>query len=204
MNEWLGKDGMVHRGFIDKTDQYMALRADDYPGNATNLKLFNFKRDKVLAYERAQNAIGQGLVIFPTSLNLRGELEIEEKDENGDLYIKYEKVPQKDVNVFIQMDLLKEELAGMQKIKKGENVFFQLTAEAKSKGYHDDRADCVAMILNRLMEIRASEVLDKEKQPNNFSVIFNSNNIKVKKDNHGFNKRGENPFQKRSIPNKFR
>lgn len=203
MNEWLGKDGMIHRGFIDKTDQYMALRADDYPGNATNLKLFNFKRDKVLAYERAQNAIGQGLVIFPTSLNIRGELEIEEKDENGDLFIKYEKVPKKDVNVFVQMDLLKEELIGMQKIKKGENIFFELTAEAKSKGCHDDRADCVAMILNRLMEIRAEEALETTKKSSDFSKIFNRSKEFKKKSNNPFDKLGTNPFKK-STPDRFR
>ena len=67
MNEWVGKDRKSHIGFIDKEDPYMQLREDDYPGNSEKLKMFNFKRDKVQAYERAQNAINQGLVIFPAS-----------------------------------------------------------------------------------------------------------------------------------------
>ena len=37
---------MSHIGFIDENDPYMALRADDYPGNAKNLKIFNFKKEK--------------------------------------------------------------------------------------------------------------------------------------------------------------
>ena len=70
----------MHIGFIDKEDPYMQLREDDYPGNSEKLKMFNFKRDKVQAYERAQNAINQGLVIFPASLNARNEIEFEEED----------------------------------------------------------------------------------------------------------------------------
>ena len=54
----------------------MKLRADDYPANIRKLQLFNFKRDKVQAYERTQAAINQGLVMFPKSLNARNEMEI--------------------------------------------------------------------------------------------------------------------------------
>lgn len=203
MNEWLGNDGMLHRGFIDKDDPYMALRAEDYPGNSSNLTLFNFKRDKVTAYERAQNAISQGLVIFPSSLNVRGELEIEEKDANGDSFIKYEKVDKKDLDVYVQMDLLKEELVGMQKIERNKNIFFELSAESKSKGLHDDRVDCAVMILNRLMEIRAEEALETTKKSSDFSKIFNRSKEVKKKSNNPFDKLGTNPFKK-STPDRFR
>ena len=53
MNEWIGKDRKMHIGFIDKEDPYMQLREDDYPANSDKLKMFNFKRDKATAYERA-------------------------------------------------------------------------------------------------------------------------------------------------------
>lgn len=47
MNEWLDDKGKSHLGMIDENDPYMKLRLDDYPANAKNLRLFNFKRDKV-------------------------------------------------------------------------------------------------------------------------------------------------------------
>ena len=65
-------------GIIDENDPYMKLRLDDYPEAIRKLVLFNFKRDKVQAYERTQQAINQGLIMFPKSLNARNEMEFEE------------------------------------------------------------------------------------------------------------------------------
>ena len=79
----------------------MKLRADDYPANIRKLQLFNFKRDKVQAYERTQAAINQGLVMFPKSLNARNEMEIEEVDSDGTTSIKYEKVSFDEMNSLI-------------------------------------------------------------------------------------------------------
>ena len=201
MNEWKGKDKMYHLGFIDENDPYMALRAEDYPGNSRKLMMFNFKRDKVTAYERAQNAINQGLAIFPNSLNAKNELEFEIENPDGTLSIKYEKVTVAEMNSLIQMDLAKEELIALQKIKKPNGMIqFDLSADAKQRGFHDDRADCVAMILNRLMEIRANEVLVKEQPKEDFKKLFERSKG-MKKDNP-FN-RGPNPFATRSGPNPF-
>ena len=138
MNEWVGKDRKLHIGFIDKEDPYMQLREDDYPGNSEKLKMFNFKRDKVQAYERAQNAINQGLVIFPASLNARNEIEFEETDVEGNVRIRYEKADKDELNALVQLDLLKEELIAMQKIKKPNGTIqFDLSPDAKSKNFHD-------------------------------------------------------------------
>ena len=175
MNEWVGKDRKMHLGFIDKTDPYMSLREDDYPANRDNLRMFNFKRDKVQAYERAQNAINQGLAIFPASLNARNEIEFEDVSADGSVRIRYEKADGDELASLVQMDLAKEELIAMQKIKKPNGTIqFDLSPDAKSRNFHDDRADCVAMILDRLMEIRANEALVKETPKEDFKKVFSS------------------------------
>lgn len=115
LNEWADQQNKLHVGLIDENDPYMKLRMDDYPGNATNLTLFNFKRDKVQAYERTQSAINQGLVMFPKSLNPRGEMEIEESSSDGTLSIRYEKVNLEEMASLTQIDLMKEEAVAMQK-----------------------------------------------------------------------------------------
>ena len=92
MREWVGEDSKRHLGLIDLQDEYMKVREDDYPANIQKLRMFNFKRDKVRAYERAQSAINQGLAIFPSSLNARGELEFEDVDAEGNIVIRYEKM----------------------------------------------------------------------------------------------------------------
>lgn len=141
------KKGKSHRGIIDIDNEYMNLRADDYPEAAQILIMANFKRDKTAIYEAAQSALNQGLVIFPKSLNIRNEIEFEETREDGTMFIKYEKPNLEEMNALIQLDLAKEELMGIQKSKRPNGtIVFEATPEAKQNGLHDDRADVIAML----------------------------------------------------------
>ena len=82
----------------------------------------------------------------------------------------------------------------MQKIKKPNGTIqFDLSADAKSRNFHDDRADCVAMILDRLMEIRANEALVKETPKEDFKKVFSSRPMQKKSNPFGS---GPNPFFK--------
>ena len=54
----------------------------------------------------------------------------------------------------------------MQKQKRPNGtIVFELSPDAKQKNMHDDRVDCVAMMCNHLMELRAQEVLALEEKP---------------------------------------
>ena len=200
LNEWEGKDGHMHIGFIDEEDPYMAIRMDDYDANCRKLKMFNFKKDKVQAYERAQSAINQGLVIFPKGLNARNELEMEIENEDGSISVRYEKVTYDEMNSLIQMDLLTEELVGMQKTKKPNGtIVFELSPTSKQRNLHDDRADCVAMTLNRLMELRAEEALQSVEKPKaEFAEMLSKMSKKgfVGNKQNPFTNQGANPFVK--------
>ena len=199
LNEWKGKDGKLHRGFIDKEDPYMNLRQDDYPGNAENIKLFNFKKDKTIAYERAQSAINQGLVLFPNDLNIRNEMEILETLPDGQVVTKYEKVTLDEMNALTQLSLMKEELCSMQKVKKPSGIVaFDLSAQAKQRNMHDDHADVAAMILYRLMELRAEEALTLEEQPHTeFKDMLAKASSRTNGNNaNPFANMGNNPFAK--------
>jgi hypothetical protein len=197
MNEWLDDKGKSHLGMIDENDPYMKLRLDDYPANAKNLRLFNFKRDKVQAYERAQQAVNQGLVMFPKSLNAKDEMEIEETDTDGNLTMRYEKVSFDEKVSLVQLDLMKEELIATQKYKKPNGTIqFDLSHEAKQKNMFDDRADVFCMICDRLMELRAQEALTLEEKPvTDFKDALGRF--------RGNKKVSENPFNNRSKANPF-
>lgn len=197
MNEWLDDKGKSHLGMIDENDPYMKLRLDDYPANAKNLRLFNFKRDKVQAYERAQQAVNQGLVMFPKSLNAKDEMEIEETDTDGNLTMRYEKVSFDEKVSLTQLDLMKEELIATQKYKKPNGTIqFDLSHEAKQKNMFDDRADVFCMICDRLMELRAQEALTLEEKPvTDFKDALGRF--------RGNKKVSENPFNNRSKANPF-
>lgn len=207
MNKWVGSDRKEHIGFIDLEDPYMKLREDDYAGNSTKLIMFNFKRDKVQAYERTQMAINQGLFTFPNSLNVRGELEFEEVDAEGISHIRYEKCNFEEAASLTQMDLAKEELVSMQKIKRPNGtISFDLSPEAKSRNGHDDRSDVVAMLCNRLMELRIQDALAVEEKPKeDFKQMFQkTNTIKTKAAQNPLTRNKENPFMKRRNGSQWR
>ena len=197
LNEWVDREGKRHLGLIDEEDPYMKLRMDDYPANINKLQLFNFKRDKVQAYERTQAAINQGLVMFPKSLNVRNEMEIEETQADGTITLRYEKVSFDEMNSLVQIDLAKEEIVAMQKQKRPNGtIVFELSPDAKQKNMHDDRVDCVAMICNRLMELRAQEALTLEEKPHTaFKDMLEKKIAQGSKNNNTFGKAGgANPF----------
>lgn len=203
LDNFKGKDKRIHRGIIDLNNEYMAIRADDYPGAAQILTMVNFKRDKTAMYEATQAAINQGLVIWPKPLNIRNELEFEITNGDGSLSIKYEKPNLEELDVLIQFDLAKEELMGIQKSKRPNGtIVFEATPEAKQNNLHDDRADCVAMACYRLMELRSAEVLDKEAPVSDFSKIYNrgrrnnnNNEGLFNSKNNPFLQKGYSPFE---------
>ena len=202
LTDFKGKDNKNHRGIIDLDNEYMKIRADDYPGAAPILVLFNFKRDKTAAYEATASAINQGLVVFPKSLNIRNELEFEETLADGSMTIRYEKPNLEEMNSFMQFDLAKEELMGMQSSKRPNGtIVFEQTPEAKQNGLHDDRADVIAMACYRLMQLRADEALDIEKPQEDYSTIFST--VKHVKKNNPFDLK-RNPFEMQKGYNPFK
>lgn len=199
--EWKGRDGRIHRGFIDLENEHMKKRENDYVGNCLNLEIFNFTKNKVRAYESTQNMINQGLMIFPKSPNIRGELENEITNADGSVALKYDKLSAKEFNAWNQVDLLKEELIAMQKAEKNnKTIQFEISHEKKLQNMHDDHSDCCAMMCDYLARLRADDVLDVEKGNSSYDVIFNS--ITEKNNNNPFNNMG-NPFAGLSSKNPF-
>lgn len=184
----------MHSGLTDSEDTYLSAYEDDYPTAIDKLKLFNFKRDKVMAYDRAQQAINQGLVIFPVDANTRNELEIEQTDEDGNISIKYEKLDLNDLAFFNELSLVKEELIATQKIKKPNGTIqYGLSPQAISRGTHDDRADTAVMMISVFMELRAERALKVEIKQSEYKKIFETLGSRNKRNNNPFGG-GRNPF----------
>ena len=83
----------------------------------------------------------------------------------------------------------------MQKIKKPNGTIqFDLSPDAKSKNFHDDRADCVAMLCSYLMELRAKDKMSSYTQE---KKDYSSLLTQKMKTSHNNNNRfgGINPFQ---------
>ena len=143
--------------------------------------------------------------MFPKSLNVRNEMEFEEVGADGMTQIRYEKVSFDEMSALIQIDLMKEEIIGMQKQKRPNGtIVFDLSPDAKSRNMHDDHVDTIVMAANYLMLQRAERALALEDKPKDgFKEMFGKmGGSKVKTNSSNpFANRGSNPFLNKQRPN---
>ena len=200
---WLDDKGKEHFGIIDKKDKYTKEIMDRFPAAVDILTLANFTRDKVVFYEDTQDALNQGLVIFPKSLNSRQEMEFERLTDKGEIEYYFSKLDKKEVESIVEIDVLKYELMAMQKTKNTQTgrVSFDTIPSKKNEGMHDDRADCLAMACHYLMNKRRTERLNVPREKTDFSKILTqknqittTNKNPFSATNNPFSKLGKNPF----------
>lgn len=191
-------NGVTYPGIIDLENPYQALIADEHPDALPILTLVNFVKSKTDYYTAAENMINEGLITFPASPNAKMELEFEEEDLNGEYIIRKEQLGLDDIETLTLFDIAKEEICGMEKVKKDNgNIQYRQSVEAISRNLHDDAADTLSFICYHLSKTRALEVLDVEAPINNLSTLYarpKRLNIKGKNTNP-FNKGSSNPFR---------
>lgn len=200
MPGWTDSENQHHVGVIDLEDKYCKEREDDFKEAKPILTLANFTRDKVKMYENTSDALNQGLVIFPKDSTGRGEMEFDTVDSEGNPAIERVKMTQQQLAAIVEIEMLKYELTAMEKTKNTSTgrISFDLMSSRKGENLHDDRADCVAMLCNYLMDLRAQEKLNGFKaEKADYSKLLrgkrNYNNSRFG-GNNPFANMGANPF----------
>ena len=136
LRDWIGVDGRKHLGLIDLQDKYLKEEKDKFPGAVDKLTMVSFTKYKTEIYTECQNMINQGLVMFPKSLNLKGEMEFEEEQPDGTIKIITERMNSDEIKSLVEIDLLKEELVAMQKTQNGSTIKFDLLPSKKLENMH--------------------------------------------------------------------
>jgi hypothetical protein len=183
-----------HIGIIDLNDKYCLEMQDRFPEAKDILTLANFTKDKVKMYEAASDALNQGLIIFPKNANGQNEMEFEETNEDGEIVFRNEKLSGENLRAITEIEMLKYELMAMQKMKNTQTnkISFDLIPSKKNEGLHDDRADCMAMLCNFLMELRATDKMNAyKKEKKDYSALLTQKK-KISSNNNLFG--GANPF----------
>ena len=194
LKDWVGSDKKKHMGLIDLNDKYLLEERNKFPSAIDKITMANFTADKVKMYTDCQDMIDQGLVMFPKSLNYNNEMELEQVDEDGKVTFIYEPMNEDEVKALTEIDLLKEELIGMQKIKNNGVIRYDTLASKKALGMHDDRSDCCAMACHLLAQLRRENLLDVDiRQDNQFAKLFSHTKASIRKQSNKFND-GANPF----------
>lgn len=191
---WEDSHRKKHVGIIDLEDKYCLELQDRFPEAKNILTLANFTKDKVKMYEMASDALNQGLIIFPKNANGQNEMEMEEIGEDGEPVFRYEKLVGENLRAITEIEMLKYELMAMQKMKNTQTnkISFDLIPSKKNEGLHDDRADCMAMLCNFLMELRATDKMNAyKKEKKDYSALLTQKK-KISSNNNLFG--GVNPF----------
>jgi hypothetical protein len=190
MPGWNDHSGKYHIGIIDLNDKYCKEVKDRFPGAKNILTLSNFTKDKVRMYENAQDALNQGLIIFPNDSNGRNEIELENINNEGEVEYVYTKLDSEELRAITEIEILKIELMSTQRNNSNGRISFDTMPSKKNEGVKDDRSDCIAMLSQYLMEIRAKDKLSNySPEKKDFSKILQT---KSKKSQNPFG--GANPF----------
>ena len=194
MMGWDDEHKRKHVGIIDPNDKYCIEYQDNFPEAKEILTLANFTKDKVKMYEDTGDALNQGLIIFPKNATGQNEMEFEDVGDDGEPVFRYEKLIGENLRAITEIEMLKYELMATQKMKNTQTnkISFDLIPSKKNEGLHDDRADCMAMLCNYLMQLRAKDKLNSfKKEKADYSKLL-TQKIKTQQSSNRFG--GVNPF----------
>lgn len=149
--DWIDEQGKTHRGIYDADNEYSVRWAEPYPQCIKGcLKLLEPKKYRNAMFEAAKLLVPQGAIKFAPGCPKYDILVMDDGTEQ-----KLNKAEQASL---IQMDLMKEEIAAMVRIKPatGGNITYQLPPEKRGK-MHDDRNYVFVMCCLEIRNLREDE-----------------------------------------------
>lgn len=91
LENFIDSYGQKHVGIIDKTDKDLALESEKFPEAKDILRMPSAIGHKNEMYAALTDMVEQDVITFPKPLNIRGEFEYDEEDDEGKLVCKYVK-----------------------------------------------------------------------------------------------------------------
>lgn len=132
--DWVDENGVKHPGVYDENNEYSVLWAEPYRKScvAGCLKMVEPSKYRNAMFEAAKLLVPQGGIKFPPSCPKYDTLVYDDGTEK--------KLNKQELNALIQMDLMKEEIISMVRIKTPATgrITYQLPPEKRNK-MHDDR-----------------------------------------------------------------
>lgn len=165
MEDWVDSKGVKHKGLIDK--EFSEEHIKKFPNAINKLKLISPQKHRTEMFDAMVEMIGLDLVSFPMEYDMKGHITLFEdiKDKDGviEQVSKMYKLSQEEELALKNIDLAKEEVVNIHKIKSSTGrITYQLPPEKKNK-MHDDRAFCLSMLCWFLQQLRRDDVIGKPK-----------------------------------------
>ena len=175
MENWIGEDGIEHKGLIDPvvSSDYVSR----FPQAIHKLRLVEPTRMKRIAFDNLRELLAQGRITFTEEFKKgNSTITIVEKTKGKEKIIE-KPVTTEEALALINIELMKSELVNIYRKDTTNGYTYDLNPDLKGRNF-DDRAYVCALIALRLSEINRAKL---NKNPTSFdysSFIFGASNGK--------------------------
>lgn len=149
---WTDENGKTHPGIYDEDNEYSVLWSEPYRKECVSgcLKMVEPSKFRNAMFEAAKLLVPQGGIKFSPMCPKYDTLVLDDGTEK--------KLTKEELNALIQMDLMKEEVISMVRIKNPASgrITYQLPPEKRNK-MHDDRNYVFVMCCWEIKNLRDNE-----------------------------------------------
>lgn len=183
LNDWTDKNGVKHKGLIDKTyDVYQGYERL-YPNAVDKLRLINPSKYRTQMVSEFIELINLGVIKFPLDNGGRDFIRRPKGvNSNGEEEFEIEYLTNEEVINFAQIELMKTEIASIHESRNAEGTTktYALAKEKQNK-MHDDRFYTILLLSHRLYELRRGEQLNRKAKKKNTTVLAQIRPPKLRK-----------------------
>ena len=156
LEDWVGKDGKIHKGIIDRDHKANESAVRQYSDAADIMKLVEPRRYRNEVFDAAEQMTKLGVVEFPASADGRDYIITIDDDGNEHQYdLSFE-----EQLALTQIDLMKDEIVLMCKYSSNGAVTYNYPPEKRNK-VPDDRAFVYGLLCWYLAGLRRGQIINK-------------------------------------------
>ena len=155
LEDWTGKDGLSHKGIIDRKHKANETAINRYPDAIDIMKLVDPKGKRNEIFDSIEKMVKLGVVTFPEDYD--GKDYILSIDDNGNENQYF--LSQEEQMSLMQIDLLKTEIITMCKYTDKGNTTYNYPSDKRTM--HDDRVFAFGLLCWYLAQLRRYQIVNK-------------------------------------------
>ncbi len=172
LDDWIGKDGKLHKGLIDKSHKANETAIKKFPNAVDIVKLIDPKGNRNAIFEAAEQMVKLGVVSFPADSNGKDYIITIDDEGNESRY----DLSLDEQFALIQIELMKDEIITMCKYSSSGNITYNFPPDKRTK--HDDRVVMFGLMCFYLSQLRRNQIINKPKEiTSNFELKFRKPNL---------------------------
>lgn len=165
LNDWTDKNGRLHRGLIDKTNDIYKGYEEIYPNAVDKLRLLSPRKYKTQMVEEFIELMDLGVIKFP--FEFKQEYISFTNDDGDDQKMETYQLSTKEIVALQSIDIMKNEITSIYKYTNSANtsVTYALAKEKESNpNFHDDRFYTIIMLAHYLYGLRRGQTVQTTSQ----------------------------------------